>query len=78
MYFSDYQESSGFQNCRWGLWLRSRHYLLNPNPVDLNLTCRLQGREAQRESFCEMYLAAEVSCRWTARYVNRIRIGHMM
>lgn len=37
----DYSESSGFQNCRWGL----RYYLLYPNHAEY-FSCRLQGHTA--------------------------------
>lgn len=38
----DYKESSGFQNCIWGLG----YYLLNPNPVVQYFACRLKERTA--------------------------------
>lgn len=51
----DYWDSRGFQNinCRWGLWPRPRHYLLNPNNVIQYFTCRLQGHEAHQNHWVE-------------------------
>lgn len=54
----DYKESSGFQNCIWGLG----YYLLNPNPVVQYFACRLKERTAlvnlSMKCICQLRSAA--------------------